>query len=165
MPYYDITVRVSADAVRAAQTELDKPALEAHETITTEHLKNLGEFMAVEIHDAVDAYDDATAHVSYVAGPFSSTGGDVVGASGPLAEVSRLHQTIYDLNRHRVGLELELERTLDSLLEQAPKCWSSIPRPLPIVVTEYLRALERTVRTSDTSMTSVHDDFCDGTCS
>lgn len=166
MRYYDVTIRVSADAVREAQGGPESPGLAPHETITAQHLTTLGETLVDTVKDLVDDYQDITAHVSSVAGPFNLIGGPLTGITGPLATISALQKHLEEARDKAVELEREQDRILEELLERAPKCWSQIPRPLDLVGVEYLRALEahhRSGRSADAR--SGHDDFCDGTCS
>lgn len=166
MRFYDITIRVSADAVRLAQAGPDEDGLEPYETITRDHLSFLGDRLTDTVKDITGIYADGTAEVSSVAGPFTTTGGPVVGATGPLAEMARMSRQVAEMRNKAIEIERELDRVLETIVEWVPVCWTRQGLSMEDVATHYVRALEAELEPGNIAdPRSRHHDMCAGNCS
>lgn len=167
MRFYDITIRVSADAVRAAQASPEDPPLMPHEAITTEHLAVLGEILTDTVRDTADSYIDDTARISSVAGPLNVLGGQIHGVTGPLAEIDRLKNELHAQTQRSLETERELDRVLEALVGNAPACWAKFGDSLEDVALQYLNVLELGIQPDGTHHLGVdrHRMSCDGECS
>jgi hypothetical protein len=164
MKYYDITVRVSAEAVRLAQAGPEDPPLHFTEYITEDHLKAVGELMAEELQNVADSYEPTTAAYRASAGPFRERGGEVSGRGGNLAALADLTRKIQELQAENRGLEAEKDQLLEAILRDAPRCWDGV-QGMEIPAILYVRKLETAARVlipADSHAT--HEEWCDGEC-
>lgn len=162
--YYDITVRVSAEAVRLAQAGPQDPPLHFTEYITEDHLKAVGELMVEEVQNVAGEYKDTTASYLRSAGPFRERGGEVSGRGGNLAALARLTERIGELQAENRGLAAEKDELLEAILRDAPKCWDGI-HGMEIPAITYVRKLEaESGPGQEPTLISQHSDMCDGRC-
>ncbi len=163
--FFDVTVRVSAEAVRLAQAGPEDPPLHFTEYITEDHLKVVGELMAEEIQNVTGEYEATTAAYRASAGPFRERGGEVSGRGGNLAALARLTERIGELQAENRGLEAEKDELLAAILRNAPKCWDGI-HGMEIPAILYVRNLETAARVLIPAEShATHEDMCGGSCS